>query len=429
MKLKGQWNKSMFDVLFLLSLCLCFLFLHVILTSLFGVATTLWPLVIIQATATTTTTTTTHHDDDDGGSKERMVPVNNPSSIFVLVASYRDPLCQQTLQNVFERANNPSRIFVGVVDQSIGDNNVSPCVPFEWQYAPCDNDHVVCYRDHIRVLEQQHDKAEGPVHTRYMASKLYWNETFILIVDSHTQFLEQWDNVLINQYMTLPTYPSVLSHYLPPWEPSETPPNDIPKAMRASSFKPKTRVIIHCFNNEHGICLPSYILTKTIGGEPLLSPHVTGGFLFSTADLLLDVPFDPHLPFLFFGEEPLHSARLWTSGWDIYVPYRPVCFHYYVRPGTPRFYDVVPNNNNNKEEEEEEEEEREKRHKLTIKRVQYFMKLRNENNERIVPDHHHHDDTREWEIILDEDVYGLGNTRSINDYHNLVGYHYQKKDD
>jgi hypothetical protein len=38
------------------------------------------------------------------------------------------------------------------------------------------------------------------------------------------------------------------------------------------------------------------------------------------AQALLDVPFDPHLNFLFFGEELLHSVRLWTAGYNIYAP-------------------------------------------------------------------------------------------------------------
>jgi hypothetical protein len=45
--------------------------------------------------------------------------------IFVQIASYRDPECQWTLEDMFEKAANPDRIFAGVV----------------WQFVPREDDH------------------------------------------------------------------------------------------------------------------------------------------------------------------------------------------------------------------------------------------------------------------------------------------------
>lgn len=33
-----------------------------------------------------------------------------------------------------------------------------------------------------------------------------------------------------------------------------------------------------------------------------------------------EMPIDPHLPYLFDGDEILFSVRLFTHGWDIYTP-------------------------------------------------------------------------------------------------------------
>ena len=34
----------------------------------------------------------------------------------------------------------------------------------------------------------------------------------------------------------------------------------------------------------------------------------------------IQVPYDPDLPFLFFGEEMSMLARMWTNGWDVMAP-------------------------------------------------------------------------------------------------------------
>ncbi len=36
--------------------------------------------------------------------------------------------------------------------------------------------------------------------------------------------------------------------------------------------------------------------------------------------LYIQVPYDPDLPFLFFGEEMSMLARMWTNGWDVMAP-------------------------------------------------------------------------------------------------------------
>ena len=53
------------------------------------------------------------------------------------------------------------------------------------------------------------------------------------------------------------------------------------------------------------------------------------------------VPFDPLLPWIFMGEEISMSARLWTSGYDIFSPTTNVLNHYYVRRHYPKFWESV----------------------------------------------------------------------------------------
>ncbi len=66
-------------------------------------------------------------------------------------------------------------------------------------------------------------------------------------------------------------------------------------------------------------------------GEFADSPFAGAGFQLSSADVLLDVPFDPKLDMMFVGEEILYSARLWTKGWDLFAPDKNIVKHHYNR--------------------------------------------------------------------------------------------------
>jgi len=64
------------------------------------------------------------------------------------------------------------------------------------------------------------------------------------------------------------------------------------------------------------------------------------GFSFASSQLLAAVPYDPHLPFLFFGEEVSMAARMFTRGWDIFAPTRHVLFHRWERHYRPTFWQI-----------------------------------------------------------------------------------------
>ncbi len=50
-----------------------------------------------------------------------------------------------------------------------------------------------------------------------------------------------------------------------------------------------------------------------------------------------EVPYDPHMQFLFFGEETTMTVRLWTHGWDFFVPPQNVVYHLWSRAYRPTF--------------------------------------------------------------------------------------------
>ena len=73
--------------------------------------------------------------------------------------------------------------------------------------------------------------------------------------------------------------------------------------------------------------------------KPMKSKGWSGCFSFSSSQIIHDAPYDPNTPFLFFGEEMDIHARLWTRGWNMYVPHVPICFTLFDRSYRKTFWE------------------------------------------------------------------------------------------
>jgi hypothetical protein len=89
-----------------------------------------------------------------------------------------------------------------------------------------------------------------------------------------------------------------------------------------------------------GIPRPQAAVMRKKPAEPVQGVLVAAGMLFVRGqELIREVPFDRDLDDLFGGEEVLLSARLFTSGFQVYNPNVPLAFHRYHRPGEPRYWE------------------------------------------------------------------------------------------
>lgn len=79
-------------------------------------------------------------------------------------------------------------------------------------------------------------------------------------------------------------------------------------------------------------------LLKPSFGEDQNVPHDKN---YTLSSLVIEVPFDPFLPWIFMGEEIIMSTRLWTAGYDIFAPSQSVVGHMYNRPHQPKFWETV----------------------------------------------------------------------------------------
>lgn len=117
----------------------------------------------------------------------RMPPRRDDGSIFLSVATYRDENCINTVKWAFEKAKNPEKLFVGLVQQNchkdcksgiLEGGKVEAVEPDENCYKSfCEGDgKELCEKGHVRVLDIDEPESLGPYAARYFASKMWYGE-------------------------------------------------------------------------------------------------------------------------------------------------------------------------------------------------------------------------------------------------------------
>jgi hypothetical protein len=249
-------------------------------------------------------------------------PSHAKDTIFVSIASYRDSECAATLRSMFANADNPARVFAGVCEQNNFSQAEEACVP-------------AALPKNVRRISIGHMEAKGPTYARYLCSTLYQGETWYAQVDSHTRFVKGWDTKAIASAKQCPSAKPVLTHY-----PRKT---EEYSADGGDNDTKGVPVLCKSTFDSNGVpTFESVIMDPPKDGRPRPVPFVSGGFVFMPGTAAKEVPFDPDLPHLFQGEEILHSARLWTSGYDFFTPLHNIVYHQYERKDKPKFWKDVP---------------------------------------------------------------------------------------
>ena len=231
--------------------------------------------------------------------------MSSDPTIFVSIASYRDPDLNNTILSLLQNARHPSRIFVGI------------CL----QNDPARDEEVIEHSN-IRCIKIPYTQAKGPCYARYLCSTLYQGETYYMQIDSHCQFVPEWDLKCIEMMTELKkrsTKP-VISYYPPDFGTTGIP------VIEKAKF------------DERGILsLEAASLYDSIK-DYIKSTFVAAGFIFAEGSFLKDIPYDSGLDYLFTGEEILLTLRFFTHGYDVYTPLQNILFHKYGREDKPKVW-------------------------------------------------------------------------------------------
>lgn len=236
-------------------------------------------------------------------------------TIFISIAAYCDPLLAFTIRSARAQASDPSRVFIGVVEQQVSGQAL--VLDDEWS------------RQHVRFTRVDALDARGPCWARALAMALYQGEDWYLQVDSHMWFEPGWDERLVawGRWCEARNSRSLVSCYPNPFEMVGGQPVSRAVTQRVLAFAVQATSE---FAAEHPVLMFECVAVER--DEPELGLHVGGGCLFAPGYIVEDLPYDPRL--YFHGEEQAYALRAWTHGWDIYqIPGMPMS-HLYTQPGS-----------------------------------------------------------------------------------------------
>ena len=167
--------------------------------------------------------------------------------------------------------------------------------------------------------------ARGPCWARYLAQLLWQGEELYLQLDSHMRFVHAWDDKARRQLLMCTKHSKrpVLCSYgraYPLGMPYSETPRNLTACLNCAAF----------FDSNNVLNIRYRSLVRD-WEEPRASFFWSAHFSFSSADVLREVPYDPRLLMLFFGEEILMTVRLFTHGWDLFSPSSGLVFHLWQR--------------------------------------------------------------------------------------------------
>jgi hypothetical protein len=288
--------------------------------------------------------------------------------IFVQIASYRDPDCQWTLKDLFEKAAHPERIFAGIAWQFVEEED-GACFREPYRYP-----------DQVRVHASDARLSRGTCWARSVVQELWRGEEFTLQIDSHMRFEPGWDELLLAMWARCNNGRAVVTSYMPGFVPPDAFEREWIFSMSASGFDEDSMLRFHGS--------PAWRVGSEEPAGPVPGAFISANMLFGPASMIQDVPYDPEL--YFFGEEVSLAVRLWTHGYDIYHPNKLLMFHNWNREARRTHFD---------------DHDWEVRHFKAVERVRGMLRIGESDRSR-----------------RDEmGRFGLGTARTLEDYERYSG--------
>jgi hypothetical protein len=222
-------------------------------------------------------------------------------TIFLSIASYRDPDLRNTVRSAYENAKYRNKIFFSIHSQA--EDAEHPNLSF----IPKEN---------IRYIKSHWSESLGVCWARQIANQDTSSAIFFLQIDSHTRFDKNWDQMAIAAYnkstefwgnnIILTTYPHSFTI------------NQETKEERLNSGL-EVQTITGFWNEEAKMLWgksTGKVVKDTVYGDESL--FLSAGFLFSKAETMQKIPYDSEL--YFAGEEASLFIRAYTRNIKLVCP-------------------------------------------------------------------------------------------------------------
>lgn len=240
--------------------------------------------------------------------------MNNENTIFIQIASYRDPELIPTIKNCIQTAKYPELLSFGIC----------------WQHAPEDAwDDLSEFKSDPRftIFDVDWSASKGLGWARQITQQLYKGEMYTLQLDSHHRFIPNWDEELIQMMKQTDSDKPILTTYGAPYTPGEPLTDPGPFIMVGKRFSSYGTILFY----------PTPLPGHNTLSAPIPARFVSGHFFFTLGKHCIEYKYDPDI--YFAGDEISLSIRSFTLGYDIFHPHKTVIWHEYTREGRKKHWD------------------------------------------------------------------------------------------
>ena len=297
--------------------------------------------------------------------------------IFVQIASYRDPELIPTIEDMMKKAKNPENLVFGLC----------------WQYDSSEPIDMYDNNPQFRVSKHHYSESEGLGWARHITNTLYDDEEYTLQIDSHHRFVQDWDEMVLEDYRQAKRVSEkpIISTYCTPFDPKQEEDKWIPTPCLMSQYE---------FSGDRLLMsMPWYIQDYKTRMAVIRARTISGHFYFTQGNFIKEVPYDPDIYFGGYTEETTLSVRAFTNGYDFFSPYRMIMWHEYTRNYRVKHWDDHGVNSETKKTSGERD-----------------IFARNKTRQLF--------GTEEYGI--DMGGYGLGTVRTLHDYEVYGGFDFKK---
>ena len=240
-------------------------------------------------------------------------------TIFIQIASYRDPQLVPTILDCIANAQKPERLHF--------------CIG--WQHGENENIDGILHFPNITIIAVPYKDSMGACWMRNHIQRYYNGETYTFQLDSHHRFIKNWDTTLVDMLKELQTKgvkKPLITGYIPSFDPDNDPAARImlPWKMNFDRFIPEGAIFFTPGTIEN--------LSEVTG--PVPSRFYSAHFCFTLGQFCLEVPHDPE--YYFHGEEISIAVRAYTHGYGLFHPHKVIAWHEYTRRGRTKHWDHLP---------------------------------------------------------------------------------------
>ena len=244
-------------------------------------------------------------------------------SCFVSIASYRDIELSDTIDSVV--SNSTHDLHISIVEQCTKREKVD--------FTKWESDRVRISAQWMHPLQ-----AKGAGYARHLAIQKYANEDYYLQIDSHTDMIQNWDELLITALnlacKTEKSSKVILSQYPAAYEPH----NHVRHKLLGSTRYDPRPLRTHPTVAKRGQLAAKRIPEELT--EPSPSTMLLAGYIFGPGEFT-QLGYNEHIPF--WGEEFYLAINAWMNGWRIYAPHEMYVWHHYGRHYFDKVWDDVDN--------------------------------------------------------------------------------------